>query len=407
LTEYNEIKGNTMPIPTPFHSRTSALCESREWRTWSGYLSAGLYEPTFEREYFAIRNSAAMIDVSPLFKYEISGPDAARVVDRIITRDVSKCHVGQVLYSPWCDEEGKVIDDGIVARLDENTFRITAADPNLNWFQDVGYGFDAQVRDVSTELAALSLQGPNSRTILKEAASGIDFERLNYSWLARGRIHNFPVTVTRTGYTGDLGYELWVDPAHAGSLWDRLLEAGSQYGILPAGMVALDIARIEAGLLLIEVDYISSRHARIEAQKSSPFELGLGWAVALDGGSFIGQKALRAEKVHGSPWAFIGVAIDWVDLERLFHKVNLPPQVTGRASRTAVPLYKNGKQIGQITSSTFSPLLKKYIGLGTVLSAYATAGTQVEIEITVEYSRERGQATIVKTPFIDPARKRM
>ena len=395
-----------MPIPTPFHSRTSAVCESYEWRNWSGYLAAGLYEPSFEREYFAIRNSAAMIDVSPLFKYEIIGPDAARVVDRIITRDGSKCRVGQIMYSPWCDEEGKVIDDGVIARLDENYFRITAADPNLNWFQDVGYGFDVQVKDVSSELAVLSLQGPNSRAILKEIVSGIDFDRLNYFWLAHGQVDEFPLTVTRTGYTGDLGYELWVGPQHAESLWDRLMEAGTRYGILPAGMVALDVARIEAGMLLIEVDYISSHHAHIEAQKSSPFELGLGWAVSLDSGPFIGNKALRAEKGSGSPWAFIGLHIDWVDLERLYNQVDLPPQVTGRASRVPVPLYRNGKQIGQITSSTFSPLLKKYIGLGTVLSEYAAAGSQVEIEITVEYSRERGRATVAKTPFFDPERKR-
>ena len=394
-----------MPIPTPFHSRTSAVCESYEWRNWSGYLAAGLYEPSFEREYFAIRNSAAMIDVSPLFKYEISGPDAAQVVDRLITRDSSQCRVGQVMYSPWCDEEGKVIDDGVIARLDENHFRITAADPNLNWFQDVSYGFDAQVQDVSTRLAALALQGPNSRAVIKEVVSGIDFDQLHYFWLAQGQVDNFPLTVTRTGYTGDLGYELWVAPQHAESLWDRLIAAGADYGVLPAGMAALDVARIEAGLLLIEVDYISSRHARIEAQKSSPFELGLDWAVSLDSGRFIGQKALRAEKERGWPWAFIGLSIDWVDLERLFDKVNLPPQVTGRASRHPVPLYKNGKQIGQLTSSTFSPLLKKYIGLGTVLREHAAIGTPVEIEITVEYSRERGRATIVKTPFFNPARK--
>ena len=394
-----------MPIPTPFHSRTAPMCESYEWRSWSGYLAAGLYEPSFEREYFAIRNSAAMIDVSPLFKYEITGPDAARVVDRIITRDIGKCRVGQVIYSPWCDEEGKVIDDGVIARLDENHFRITAADPNLNWFQDVGYGFDTQVVDISAELAALSLQGPNSRAILKEIVSGIDFDKLKYFWLADGQIDDFPLTVMRTGYTGDLGYELWAKPQHAESLWDRLIEAGTRYGVLPAGMVALDVTRIEAGMLLIEVDYISSHHARIEAQKSSPFELGLGWAVSLDSGRFIGQKALRTEKRRGSPWAFIGLDIDWVDLERLYNKVNLPPQVTGRASRVPVPLYKSGKQIGQITSSTFSPVLKKYIGLGTVLREYAAAGTQVEIEITVEYSRERGRAVVAKTPFFNPERK--
>ena len=395
-----------MPIPTPFHPRTAVINESFEWRNWAGYLAAGLYEPTFEREYFAIRNSAAMIDVSPLFKYEISGPDAARVVDRIITRDAGKCRVGQVLYTPWCDEEGKVIDDGTVARPEENHFRITAAEPNLRWFLDVAYGFDAQVVDVSQDQAALSLQGPKSRAILKEAVSGIDFERLAYFYLAQGVAGDIPLTVTRTGYTGDLGYELWLQPQDAPALWDHLLEAGSRYGILPAGIVPLDIARIEAGLFMLDVDYISAHHARIEAQKSSPFELGLGWAVALDGADYIGRNALRAEKARGSKWSFIGVAIDWLGLERLYDKVNLPPQVTGRASRDPVPLFKGSRQVGQITSRTFSPLLKKYIGIGTVLSQYAAPGTQVDIEVTVEYSRERGPATITRTPFYNPPHKR-
>ncbi len=396
-----------MPIPTPFHSRTAVLCESHDWRGWAGYLAASVYEPSHEREYYAIRNSAALIDVSPLFKYKITGPDAARVVDRIITRDVSKCRVGQVLYSPWCDEEGKVIDDGTIARLDENHFRITAADPNLRWFRDVGYGFDVQVQDVSADLAALSLQGPSSRAILREAVKGIDFDRLGYFRLAHGEMDNFPLTVTRTGFTGDLGYELWVRPEFAERLWDGLMAAGARYGALPAGMIALDIARIEAGLLLIEVDYISSHFAVIEAQKSSPFEIGLGWAAALDGADFIGKKALLAEQARGSKWTFAGLHIDWVDLERLYDLEDLPPQVAGRASRTAVPIYKAGKQIGQATSQTFSPILKQYIAIGTVLNKYAQIGAQVEMEITVEYSRERVKATIVKTPFYDPPHKRV
>lgn len=395
-----------MPIPTPFHTRTASLCESYEWRNWSGYLAASVYEPAHEREYYAIRNSAALIDISPLFKYEITGPQAARLVDRVMTRNVARCKVGQVLYSPWCDEDGKVIDDGTIARLDENHFRVTSADPSLRWFQDCGYGMDAQVTDVSQELATLALQGPNSRTILKKVVDGIDFDALKFFHLAQGTVDDFAITVTRTGYTGDLGYELWVRPSHALQLWDHLIDTGTAYGLLPAGMVALDMARIEAGLLLIEIDYISSHKAVIEAQKSSPYELGLGWTVQLDGDPFIGRKALIAEKQQGSKWAFVGLHIDWVHLEKLYGAVDLPPQVTGRASRHAVPIYKNGRQIGQATSQTFSPVLKKYIAIGTVLSQYAAPGTPVEVEITVEYSRQKARATIVPTPFYDPAQKR-
>lgn len=395
-----------MPIPTPFHTRTAPLCESYEWRNWSGYLSAGLYEPSHEREYFAIRNSAGLIDISPLYKYEVTGPDALRVVDRIMTRNIAKCRIGQVMYSPWCDQHGKVIDDGTIARLAENHFRITAADPSLRWFQDCGFGLDATVTNVSQDLAALALQGPLSRSLLQELVNDIDFDRLRFFHLAHGTVEGLPITVTRTGYTGDLGYELWVRPEHAERLWDCLLEQGYRYGLLPAGMLALDIARIEAGLLLIEVDYISSHKAVIEAQKSSPYELGLDWAVKLNGADFIGRKALQVEKEAGCPWTFVGLHVNWDDLERLFAAVDLPPHIAGRASRSAVPLYKNGRQIGQVTSHTFSPILKKYIGLGTVLTPHAVLGAQVGMEVTVEYSREVAPATIVKTPFYEPERKR-
>ncbi|MCA9972483.1 MAG: aminomethyltransferase family protein [Anaerolineales bacterium] len=395
-----------MPIPTPFHSRTAALNESHEWRSWAGYLAAGLYEPSHEREYYAIRNSAALIDVSPLFKYDVTGPDAQRLVDRVVTRDVSRCRVGQVLYTPWCDEDGKVIDDGTVQRLAPDHFRVTAADPNLRWFQDVGFGLNAAVADVSADLAALSLQGPNSRAILKEVLQGVDLDGLRYFHLAAGTLDGRSLTVTRTGYTGDLGYELWIAAAHAPLLWDRLMTAGARYGALPAGMVALDIARVEAGLLLIEVDYKSSHHAVIEAQKSSPYELGLGWAVALDAADFIGRRALRAEKARGSAWSFVGLQIDWTHLEELFAAVDLPPQVAGRASRTAVPIYSDGRQVGQATSHTFAPILKQYVALASVLTDFAQPGTPLDMEVTVEYQRQQVRATVVPTPFYNPAHKR-
>ena len=395
-----------MPFQTPFHTRTSTLNQNQEWRDWSGYLAAGLYEHSHEREYYAARNAAALFDVTPLFKYEVTGPDALRLVDRVMTRDIAKCAIGQVMYSPWCDDEGKVIDDGTIARLGDNHFRITSAHPNRRWFQDCGYGLDATVEDVSTQLAALSLQGPRAREVLKLVTAGVDLDTLKYFRLGQAQIAGFPMTITRTGYTGDLGYELWVASENAPQLWDILLEKGAGYGLAPAGLVALDIVRIEAGLLLVDVDYISSAKAVIESQKSSPFEIGLGWAVALDKPAFVGRKALLAEKERGSKWQFIGLEIDWVHLEQLFNAVDLPPKVTGRASRVAVPIYKNGKQIGQVTSSTFSPVLKKYVAIGTVESRYAALGSEVEIEVTVEYSRERGKARIVKTPFFNPERKR-
>jgi aminomethyltransferase len=395
-----------MPVPSPLHSRTAALCESQEWRDWSGYLAAATYEPGYEREYFAIRNAAALIDVSPLFKYEIYGPQAAELVNRIFTRDLQRCAVGQVMYTPWCDDDGKVIDDGTVARLAAERFRITAADPSLVWFQDCGYRMEAEVEDVSERLAAIAIQGPNAREILKRVLTGIDLDGLKYYRLAHGLSGERPVTVTRTGYTGDLGYELWVAPEDAEVLWDRLVVAGRGYGLLPAGMAALDLARIEAGLLLIEVDYKSSRKALIPAHNSSPFELGLGWAVDLEKPGFIGRQALLVERQRGPQWGFAGLEADWEALERQFARAGLPPQVAGRASRLAVPVYLGRRQIGQATSQAFSPVLKKYLALATLDSQHLEPGMAVEIEITVEYVRLRVGAKVVKLPFFNPARKR-
>ena len=400
-----------MPLPTPFHSRTSAVCDSYEWRNWSGYLSAGLYEPSHEREYYAIRNSAGLIDVTPLYKYEVTGPDAARLIDRVITRDVTKQKVGQVTYTPWCDSHGKVIDDGTVSRLAADHFRITSADPNGRWFQDVGYGLNATVTNVSDDLAALALQGPRSRAILEEVVDGIDFGQLKYFHLAEGTVDGFPLTVTRTGYTGDLGYELWVRPEYAERLWDCLMDRGRGHGILPAGILALDVARVEAGLVMIAVDYVSSHHAVIESQKSSPYEIGLGWAVAPGKGDFIGRRALLTEREHGSAWTFVGVQYDWRALERLYAEEDLPPGVAGRASRSAVPVYEqasgNRTQIGHITSHAFAPLLKQYVGIGQLLTPHAPMGGRVDVEVTVEFKRKLCPATIVPTPFFDPPRKKL
>jgi aminomethyltransferase len=396
-----------MPIPTPFHNCTAPLCESYEWRNWSGYLAVSVYEPSHEREYYAIRNAAALLDISPLFKYEVSGPDASRLVNRIVTRDVAKCALGQVMYTPWCDEAGQIIDDGTIFRLGENHFRITAADHNLYWFQECGFGLGATITDISADLGALALQGPNARQILKAISREIDLDRLGYFRFSTARVDDVSLTISRTGYTGDLGYELWVAPEQAERLWAILMDHGWGYGITPTGLAALDMARIEAGLLLLDVDYISAHKALIESQKSSPFEVGLGWTVALAGTDFVGRKALLAEKERGSTWGFVGLEVDWPSLEALYGQVDLPPQVTGRASRSAVPVYnKRGRQIGQVTSHTFSPLLKKYIAIGTVERHYAALGTEVEMEVTVEYTRQKARATVVKTPFFDPPRKR-
>lgn len=395
-----------MPIPTPFHPCLAALCQSNEWRNWAGYLSAATYQHSYDPEYFAIRNAAALIDVSPLFKYEIRGPDALRLVNRIVTRDMRRCAIGQIFYSPWCDDDGKVIDDGTIWHLEPQRFRITAADPNLPWFVDCATGLEVEVLDVSERLAALALQGPLSRAILKRAVVRADLDRLPYYHLAHGEIGGAPVTITRTGYTGDLGYELWVEADRAEALWSGVVEAGGPFGLIPAGLAALDIARIEAGLLLIEVDYISAIRALTEARKSSPFEIGLGWAVDLEETSFVGRRPLLEESRRGPAWSFVGLEVGWTELESLFAQADLPPQVAGRAARDPVPIFHHGLQVGQATSRAFSPLLKKFLAMGSVKQPYGRLGTELELEVTVEFSRQRVPATVVRRPFYDPPHKR-
>ena len=293
--------------PTPLHSRTAALCESHDWRRWAGHIVASSYELAHDREYHAIRSAAALIDVSPLYKYMVRGPDAVRLLDRVVTRDVANCKIHQVLYTPWCDADGKVIDDGTVQRLGEETFRLTAADPNVRWLHLNAHGLDVSVDEVTESMAALALQGPHARDIL-ELLLDTDLDALRYFRLTSGSARGIPVTISRTGYTGDLGYELWVDAGRGVDLWDALIEVGTPFGITPAGMLALDVARVEAGLLLIEVDYISAHHALIEEQKSSPYELGLDWTVRLDKEQFVGKSALAAEVARGATWKFVGTS---------------------------------------------------------------------------------------------------
>jgi aminomethyltransferase len=391
---------------TPFHPRTSALVQGYAWRRWAGYAAASAYELSHEREYAAIRNAAALFDVTPLYKYHVTGPDAMRLIDRVVTRDIARCKVGQVMYTPWCDEDGKVIDDGTVSRLDEQRFRLTAADPNLRWLHENAVGLRATIEDVSDSIAALSLQGPTSRDILAQMTDGC-VGRLKFFRVAPAELGGIPVTISRTGYTGDLGYELWVDSGRAIALWDALVTTGAPYGIQPAGLLALDIARIEAGLILIDVDYVSARRALIEMQKSSPFELNLGWTVALDKAPFVGQRALRAEQERGPAWRLVGLEVEWDSLERLYASVGLPARPPATAWRTSVPVYAGGRQVGYATSGTWSPLLKQYIALAHLEAEHAEPDAVLEMEVTVEHRRQRARARVRRTPFFDPERKRV
>lgn len=395
-----------MPVGSPLHERTLALCESLNYREWSGYYAVSAYEGHHEHEYNAIRNASALIDVSPLFKYLVTGADAARLVDRIITRDVAKMPVGQVFYTPWCDEHGRVIDDGTVSRLAERTFRWTAADPSLRWFRQNAAGLDVVVDDVSEEIAALALQGPTTARLLRAAASA-DIDGLKYFRVTSGTIAGVKVDISRTGYTGDLGYEIWMPASEAVRVWDALMTHGQPFDIKPAGMLALDVSRIEAGLLLIEVDFFSSKKAMIGAQAYSPYEMGLGRLVNLDKAPFIGRRALRDEQRRGHARQVAGLEIEWTQVERIYEQLGLPPTVGATASRVAVPVYRGGRQIGKATSTTWSPVLKKMIALATIDRPHFAVGTVVQIEMTVEAVRHQVDAKVVATPFFNPRRKVM
>src|SRR4051812_48646956 len=368
-----------MLAQTPFHSRTAPLVRFQTWRRWAGHQVASAYDSHPDREYAAIRNSAALFDVSPLYKYRITGKDAARLLDRMVTRDVMKCSLGQVLYTPWCDARGKVIDDGTVSRLDANTYRLTSAEPNSRWLHLNSQGLSVNVEDVSAHTGALALQGPLSRTILQQL-SPADFTTLKYFRLINTTLRDTPVTISRTGYTGDLGYEIWVDAPKAVAVWDALMDVCKNYGLTPAGIWALDIARIEAGLIMLDVDYFSSHHAMIPDQLSSPYEINLGWTVSPTKGPFNGQAALREEKRRGPAWNFIGVDIDWVSFEKLHQERGLAPHVPNIAWRASAPIYRSGRQIGYATSGTWSPLLKKYLALGHVSAEHGAPDTELEIE---------------------------
>ncbi len=389
-----------MPIGSAFHARTLPLAGSLSFRDWAGYYAVSAFEAHHEHEYNAIRNGCGLIDISPLFKYHLHGPDAQALVDRVITRDASKMAVGQVYYTPWCDDDGKVIDDGTVARLGADRFRMTAADPNLRWLLEHARGLNVAVEDVTEQVAALALQGPSSARLLA-AVSDVPMRDVKYFRAAAGTIAGVPVEVTRTGYTGDLGYEVWMPWDQALTVWDALVDAGRAHVLRPTGMLALDVARVEAGLLLTDVDFHSSRKASIESQMYSPYELGLGRLVNLEKASpFAGRAALVRERAAGHRREIVGLEVRWPEVEAIYQKVGLPPAVPAAASRVAVPVYRDKTQVGKATSTAWSPTLKKLIALATIDRPHFAPASELQMEITVEATRYTATATVVPTPFL-------
>jgi aminomethyltransferase len=395
-------------VGTAFHPRTSELNTKMAWGEWAGYWSAAVYADFHDIEYNAIREAAALFDTSPLYKFVVSGPDAARLLDRVITRDVAKLGVGRVLYTPWCNEDGKVLDDGNLARLAEDRFLLTAADQGLRWLQMNAAGLDAQVEDVSETLAGLGLQGPLSRDVL-ETATGQDWKDLRYFGHRRTEIAGVEIDVTRTGFTGDLGYELWVPVDGGVEVWDAVWEAGQDYRIRPIGIRALDVARVEAGLIMVDAEYTGARHATSTAPDEfySPFEIGLGRLVDFGKENFVGKRALELEQAAGGPRRrLVGLHVDWTGIEQMFAKHGLAPAVAPVVDRDPIPLYKQGRRIGRATSVTWGITIKKMIAFGSVPPSLSALGERMQIEWTVEGERGKVPATVVEVPFLDLPRKR-
>lgn len=397
-----------MAHPTPFHPRTAPLCTSFRWKAWNGYAAVCSFDGHSEREYYALRRSAGLLDVSPLRKYEVTGPDAARLLSRLFTRDIERLDLGRVTYCALVDERGKCLDDCTVARLAPEHYRVTASELWLHWFARYGRGLKAEVVDSSESLCALALQGPRSRAILHELVD-FDLDRMRFFRVRRMKLAGADVWVSRTGYTGDLGFEIWIRREDALGVWDALMEAGAPHRIEPVGLDALDVARLEAGFVLQGVDYVSARHALVEGRKSTPDECGLGGTVDLERSTrFVGQEHVERERQAGSGWSFVGLELSWPALEALYDEYGLPPHLAPVACRLSVPIFTadGRKQVGQVTSSTWSPLLKRYLAVGQVHAAYGSEGTELRVEHTPEFERRHVPAVVCERPFFDPPRKR-
>ena len=395
-----------MTLETPFHPRTAELNQARRWRKWSGFFIADSYFPAHDLEYHAIRFSAALFDVTPMCKYRVSGPDAAKLVNRVITRRVDRIKPMRAIYTPWCDHDGRVLDDGTVALLADGSYFWTAAEPQHGWLDAASEGLNVTIEDLTERLCALSLQGPCSRDVLSRAV-GRDMSDLPFFGRADVTIGGVPVSISRTGYSGDLGYELWIPFEQALPVWDALIKAGEDYTLRVAGMEALDVARLEAGLIMAGVDYHSGRTARHPSLAVSPYEIGMDRLVDLDKPAFIGKRALMDEVAAGGPAnRLVGLELDLNVFEDAYLDLGYPIEHPLRAWRHVTPLMRKGETIGRATSGTFSPLLKRSIALGFLPTKHAEVGSTVSIEWQIEETRQQIPATVVPLPFLDLPRKR-
>jgi aminomethyltransferase len=393
---------------TPFHERTSALNETGLWSHWAGHLAANRYQVSDKFEYFAVRNAAGIFDTSPLFKYRIAGRDAERFLAGILARDIRACAPNHAQYTTWLDDRGFVLEDGVIQRRGADEYMLTSAEPNLAYLTDRVGRLAVTVEDVSLDIGALAVQGPRSRPVLERLVPTV--AEVPFFGITTGEIGGVPVTVTRTGYTGDLGYEVWMASSDALTVWDALWDSFDGQGILPYGLAALYMLRIEAGLLLLGKDFDSSRYAFNDAHRSTPLELGWAWmfkGLTDDDRAFIGRRALEQEIAEKtSRWRMSGLVVDWEDYDRVYGDAGLiPPKAHAPVHEDWMVYDDGGSRVGFATSFMYSPILQRHIALARVRPDLAKAGTRVQLEFTVDHHYEKVAAHVARLPLYNPERK--
>jgi aminomethyltransferase len=380
-------------LETPFHARARDLSQVDSFVAWAGYTTVDVFT-SVEQEYFAIRNATTLYDLTPMVKYRIAGPDAVPYLNRLVTRDMTKLKPDRVAYCVWCNDGGHLVDDGTVFRLSEGEYRLCTAERQIDWLLDSAIGFAVTVEEITEEIAALAVQGPTSCAVLKAAGlAGLPLLKpfeIGYFSLA-----GLPVTVSRTGFTGDLGYELWMAPAAAEPVWDALMAAGRSRGIRAVGSQALNLARLEAGFLSPNVDFVSAEHTLRTGRERSPLELGLAWLVDFDKGHFTGRRALLAERQRNPGRRLVGLDIAG---NKPAHNALLYARPDGR------------REIGSITSAAWSPTCKRNIALAMVDAPYFQMGSAIWAEIYLNrelvWERRMSRAEVVERPFFAPSRRR-
>ena len=398
--------------PTPFHDRAASHNRTQLWEHWAGYLSAVRYQPSVTAEYYALRNTVGIFDTSPLFKYRFSGVESASFLSGVLARDPQRLEVGRSQYTLWCDDRGHVLEDGVLLRTGDGEFWLTSAKPNFEYFRRLAGTRPVEIEDVSDRYGLLAVQGPHAGDALASLLPAV--ADLPYFGVMTETLAGGEVMISRTGFTGDLGFEIWIEADHAEAAWDSIVTAGATYDAIPVGSRTITMARLDAGLLLIDADFRSARHAWADFQRETPDELGLGWVVDLDEGRpFIGRFAIEEERrSRSSRWTTVGVAIDAASYEELHRREGLlaPKHDTYRTGVASIydgdfNVDPSASYLGYATSLMFSPLLKRHIGLAKLPASHSSMGDVSFLEQLVANRPAYVGVEVVAMPLFDPPRK--